>query len=107
MPWGIAAAAVGTIAGAAISSNGAKDAAQTQANAANNATQLQMNEYNQTQNEYAPQRALGTGADSLLAQLYGVNLGGSVGASQIRPARRLRVHSIRSRAECRPTRRAA
>jgi len=26
-------------------------------------------------NEYAPQRALGTGADSLLAQLYGVNLG--------------------------------
>jgi hypothetical protein len=82
MPWGVVAGAAIGLVGSAVSANGAESAASTQANAATNAANMQMQQYQQTQNEYAPQRALGTGADSLLAQLYGINLGGSVGASQ-------------------------
>ena len=43
MPWGFAAAAVGSVAGAAISANAAKGAANTQADAAKEAAALQQN----------------------------------------------------------------
>ena len=43
MPWGFAAAAVGSVAGAAISANAAKGAANTQADAATQAAALQQN----------------------------------------------------------------
>jgi hypothetical protein len=46
MPWGFAAAAVGSVAGAAISANAAKGAANTQAEAAKEAAALQQNTAN-------------------------------------------------------------
>lgn len=70
--WVAAAGAVGAIGSAVIGSNAAQSAASTEAGAANNATQLQQNEFNTVQGEYAPQRNLGYGADSLLSQLYGI-----------------------------------
>lgn len=54
MPWGFAAAAVGTIAGAAISSDASRGAANTQADAARNATQTQLDMFNKTQANLQP-----------------------------------------------------
>ena len=68
---GIAAAAAGAYA-AHQSSNAAKDAANAQMTGQENAIQTQQMEFNTINNEYAPQRNLGYGADTLLAQLFGV-----------------------------------
>jgi hypothetical protein len=73
--WGLAVAAgvaAGSIGGALISSNASSNAASAQEQSDANATQLQQQEFNTVQGEYAPQRNLGYGADSLLAQLYGI-----------------------------------
>jgi hypothetical protein len=64
--------AVGVIGGAVIAGQAAKSAASDQAGAAENATQVQQGEFNTIQGEEAPGRNLGYGADSLLAQLYGL-----------------------------------
>lgn len=58
--------------GALISSNAAKGAANTQAGAANAATAEQQRQYNQTRQDYAPYRQVGTGALNQLASLYGI-----------------------------------
>ena len=72
MPWGLAAAAVGTIAGAAISSHGAQSAADTQAAAANQANQTQLQMFNTIQGNEAPWVSTGQQANSALAQFYGL-----------------------------------
>ena len=72
MPWGFAAAAVGSIAGAAISSSGAKSAAETQANAANNAQQISQNEFNTITGQEQPYMNAGYGALSELNAGLGV-----------------------------------
>lgn len=82
--WGIAAAAVvaaGTVGSAVINSNAAKGAANAQAGAAANAAQTQMNLFNAQAGYAAPQRNLGYGADSLLAQLYGIPDPNAAGAN--------------------------
>lgn len=60
MPWGFAAAAVGTVAGAAISSSASKDAAQTQADSANYAADLQNQQWQKTQENLQPYMDLGS-----------------------------------------------
>jgi hypothetical protein len=71
--WAAGAAALGTIGGALISSNGAQDAANTEANAANNASQVQLQMFNQTQANEQPY--LQAGNNSLAALLKGVGVG--------------------------------
>lgn len=71
--WGAALIVGGATVGAAvIGSNAAKGAASAQAGAAQNAAQTQMDLFNAQAGYSAPQRNLGYGADSLLAQLYGI-----------------------------------
>jgi hypothetical protein len=79
MPFAVAAgvAAVGTIAGAAISANAAGNAAQDQENAAMNATQAQLSMFDTTQANYKPQIQLGQGAANLLSTIYGTGNGGN------------------------------
>jgi len=65
MPWGFAAAAVGTIGASVIGSNASQSAANTQAGAANNATQAQLQMFNTVQSNLQPyntagQNSLGT-----------------------------------------------
>lgn len=74
--WG-AAIAVGVgaasgIAGGVISANGAKSAANAQVQGAENASQTQLAEFNTSAALETPGRNLGYGADSLLAQLFGL-----------------------------------
>jgi hypothetical protein len=66
MPWGFAAAAVGSIVGGVMSGQGAQDAAQTQANAANAATQAQLDMYNQNVQRLSPWTNAGGSALSTL-----------------------------------------
>lgn len=82
--WGLAAAAVvagGTVASAEISSSAAKNAANAQAGAAGAAAQTQRDLFNAQAAYSAPQRNLGYGADSLLAQLYGIPDPNAAGAN--------------------------
>jgi hypothetical protein len=62
MPWGVAAAAVGSIVGGVMSSNASQSAANTQANAANNATQAQLDMYNQNVQRLSPWTNAGSAA---------------------------------------------
>lgn len=62
----------GSVGGALISGNAAQSAANTQAAADQQSAQIQENEFNTVQQETAPQRALGTGASGLLANLWGL-----------------------------------
>lgn len=77
MPWGFAAAAVGTIAGAVISSQGAQSAADTQAAAANNASQVQVDEFNQIQQNLNPYMTAGSNALKALQGGLGINADGT------------------------------
>lgn len=83
--WGLATAAVvagaATAGGAYMSSQAAKGAANAQAGAAANAAQTQENLFNAQSAYSAPQRNLGYGADSLLAQLYGIPDPNAAGAN--------------------------
>lgn len=72
MPWGFAAAAVGTIAGSAISGSAAKDAANTQADAARNAAQVQQNIFDKTVANEQPYINAGNSATSALSRLLGI-----------------------------------
>lgn len=74
MPFAIAAGigAVGNIAGSIISSNASSNAAQAQEQAAQNANQTQLAELQASAGLQTPGRNLGYGADSLLAQLFGI-----------------------------------
>lgn len=70
--WGAAIVAAGAIGGAVISSSAAKGAANAQVSASQNANQTQLAELQATAGLQTPGRNLGYGADSLLAQLYGL-----------------------------------
>jgi hypothetical protein len=70
--WGAALIAGGAVAGATISASGAKSAANAQTTAAESANQTQLAELQATAGLQTPGRNLGYGADSLLAQLYGL-----------------------------------
>ena len=72
MPWGFAAAAVGTLAGSAISASGAESAASTQAGAAENAQQISENEFNTITGQEQPFMSAGYGALTALNQGLGV-----------------------------------
>jgi hypothetical protein len=74
---------VATVGGAAISANAAKGAANAQAGAAANAAQTQENLFNAQAAYAAPQRNLGYGADTLLAQLYGIPDPNAAGANSL------------------------
>jgi hypothetical protein len=78
-------AGVATVAGAAISSNGAKSAANTIAQGQQGATQAQYDMYNQTRADQAPWRGAGGQAVNALSQWYGlggVNQDGTTGTAQ-------------------------
>lgn len=66
MPWGFAAAAVGSVASAAISSSGAQSAANTQASADQNATQAQLSMFNTINGQEQPFMNAGYGATTQL-----------------------------------------
>jgi hypothetical protein len=72
MPWGYAAAAVGTYLAADSSSSGAKSAARTQANAAANASQTQWNIFQATNHNQQPYMNAGYGASDVLSRLLGI-----------------------------------
>lgn len=72
MPWGFAIAAVGTIAGSAISANAAGNAADKQAQAAQSANQTQLYMYDQNRTDQAPWRAAGGSAVNALSSYYGL-----------------------------------
>lgn len=67
MPWAAAAAAVGTVAGAYISSQGQQNAAQTQADAARAQQQNLLNAGNSASQQFTPYSDAGTTALSNLA----------------------------------------
>lgn len=69
MPWGVAAAAVGS---AVIGGVASQSAANTEAHAANNATNLQKSMFDQTQSNLSPFMATGAGANTMLSELLGV-----------------------------------
>ncbi len=71
MPWGLAAAAVGSIAGSAISAGGAEAAASQQAGAAANAQAISQNEFNTITQQEQPFLTAGYGATSQLNYLLG------------------------------------
>jgi len=77
MPWGFAAAAVGSIASSAISSSGAQSAANTQAGADNNATQAQLSMFNTINGQEQPFMSAGVNATNSLSQLLGLTSGGA------------------------------
>ena len=71
--WVSGAVVVGSVAGAAISSSGAKSAANTQSAAADRAAQVGNDQYGQTRNDLAPWRSAGQNA---LARLDTTSMGG-------------------------------
>lgn len=79
---GISAAltAAATVAGAAISSNGAQSAAKTQAEAAQSAEQTQLSMFNKDQANLSPYMSAGTGALSQLSNIFGFGGGGATGS---------------------------
>lgn len=79
--WGAAIVAVGAVGGAYMNSQASKNAANAQAGAAGAAAQTQRDLFNAQAAYAAPQRNLGYGADSLLAQLYGIPDPNAAGAN--------------------------
>jgi hypothetical protein len=77
--WAAAAAAVGSIAGGAISASGAEGAAQTQAQGAQNALNTQQGMYNNTLQNEAPFVQSGTAANAQLDYLFGLGTPGQLG----------------------------
>jgi hypothetical protein len=72
MPWGVAVAAIGTIASGAISASAAGDASDAQVSAADRSSQLQALQFQQSRQDMAPWRAAGGAALQKLADLYGL-----------------------------------
>lgn len=86
MPWGAVIGAAGSLIGGAMSSSGAQSAANAQAQASEQAAQIQQQEFNTVEGLQAPGRNLGYGADTLLAQLYGIPNPNAAGTSALYPA---------------------
>ena len=74
---------VATVGSAYMGSQAAKSAANAQAGAANSAAQTQRDLFSAQAAYSAPQRNLGYGADSLLAQLYGIPDPNASGANSL------------------------
>lgn len=72
MTWVAVAVAGSAVIGGVVSSAGSKSAADAQKNAASSANQTQLAELQASAGLQTPGRNLGYGADSLLAQLYGI-----------------------------------
>jgi hypothetical protein len=68
MPWGYAAAAVGSIASGAMSSSASKKAGKAQAASADRASQIQQENFEQTRKDLMPYKQAG---DTSLSQLMG------------------------------------
>jgi len=83
MPWGIAAAAVGSVASAAIGASAASDAADAQLTASNNSLALQKQMFDVTQANLEPYNTTGQNALQQLASLYGLGGGGPSAANQL------------------------
>lgn len=83
MPWGFAAAAVGSVAGAVISGDASKSAAKTQAQAAEDSAHLQNDQWQQTQANLKPYMDFGSGAINPLQTALGYNSDWSVNPSNI------------------------
>lgn len=77
MPWGFAAAAVGSVASAAISSSASKSAADTQAKATMDAAHLQNDQWQQTQTNLKPYMQLGNDSISPLLSAMGYQIAGN------------------------------
>lgn len=73
MPWGFAAAAVGTIASGAMSSSASNKAAKRQAESADAASQMQWNMYDQTRTDLDPYRQAGSTSLSQMMDQMGAN----------------------------------
>ena len=73
MPWGFAAAAVGTIASGAMSSSASKKAAKAQAASADAANQMQWDMYDQTRQDLDPYRQAGSTSLSQMMDQMGAN----------------------------------
>lgn len=72
MPWGFAAAAVGSVVSGAISSGAAGDAADTQAAAGDRSAQLQDKQFQQTRADLEPYRTAGYSALDEFTSLLGL-----------------------------------
>lgn len=81
--WGAAIVAVGAVGSAYMNSKASKNAADAQAGAAGAAAQTQRDLFSAQAAYSAPQRNLGYGADSLLAQLYGIPDPNATGANSL------------------------
>lgn len=77
MPWGFAAAAVGSVASSIIGGNAASDAANTQAASADKATQTQLDMFHETQANEQPFVQAGTNALPILQAGIGAGPGGT------------------------------
>lgn len=73
MPWGFAAAAVGTIASGAMSSRASDKAAKRQAESADAANQMQWDMYDQTRQDLDPYRQAGSTSLSQMMDQMGAN----------------------------------
>jgi len=79
--WGLAAGAVASLAGSAISASGAESAAQTQAQADEQAQQISENEFNTITGQEQPWMTAGQGAQSQLNYLLGTGTPGQTGTA--------------------------
>ena len=86
MAWGYAIAAAASYLAASNSASASGQAASDQLQAALASNQLQANEFSTIQGEYGPQRNIGYGADTLLAQLYGIPNPNAPSTSAMYPA---------------------
>lgn len=75
MPWGFAAAAVGSVASAAIGAGAAGDASSAQQQSAQNAANLSADQFNQTKANLYPFLQGGTDANAALMGGLGINAG--------------------------------
>lgn len=73
MPWGYAAAAVGTVVAGSMQADAAKSAADSQAASAKDALELTKAQYQDTQNNINPYLQNGTAANNKLAYMLGLS----------------------------------
>jgi hypothetical protein len=73
MPWGYAAAAVGSVVGGAMSSSASKKAAKAQAASADAANQMQWDMYDQNRQDLDPYRQAGSTSLNQMMDQMGVN----------------------------------
>ena len=90
MSWGMVAVAGASLVGGAMSADAAGDAADAQAAGTREANAIQREQYNQTRDDLAPYRGLGSNAANMLS--YYLGMGGGGGGAMSAPS----LSSIRS-----------